>query len=254
MDATQTQYPDLDGQVAVVTGGSRGVGAGIAQGLAAQGVRVVVNGRDEAAIDAVVGSIVADGGAAVGISADLTDPDAVQGLRAQAEAAYGPVAMLCAIAGGEGRPSPIVDLSLEQWNSTLATNLTATFLALKTFLPGMINRRRGAVVTMSSTAGRMTSPASPAYGAAKAGVLMLTRQAASQVAEHDVRVNAIALGAVLEGKPVPPEMRDQIAALHPLRRTGLPGDVAALAAFLVSSASAWITGATVDLSGGRVML
>jgi 3-oxoacyl-[acyl-carrier protein] reductase len=107
---------------------------------------------------------------------------------------------------------------------------------------------------MASTAGRATSPASPAYGAAKAGLLMLSRQAALQVAEYGVRVNALAPGAVLEGKAISQEMSDQIARSHPLKRTGTPQDIAEATLFLASDASSWITGSTIDVNGGRIMV
>jgi 3-oxoacyl-[acyl-carrier protein] reductase len=114
----------------------------------------------------------------------------------------------------DGNGEPILATELELWRETLDVNLTGTFLTLKAFFPGMISRRRGSIITMASTAGRQVSPASPAYGAAKAGVLMLMRQIAVQTGEYGVRVNAIAPGAVIEGKQMPDEMREQLAHLH----------------------------------------
>jgi 3-oxoacyl-[acyl-carrier protein] reductase len=247
-------YEDLAGQTALVTGGSRGIGAEVCRELGRQGVAVAVTGRDRTAIDDVVSDVVATGASAIGIAADVTVAAEVERLREEAEAVFGPIDIVCAFAGGQGAPIAVTQLPLEQWESTLALNLTSAFLTLKTFLPSMTERRHGAIVTMSSTAGRLPSPASPAYAVAKAGLLMLTRQTALQVADRGVRLNAIALGSVLEGKPVTREMQEQIAMVHPLQRTGSSTDVAALTAFLVSSASAWMTGATIDLSGGRVML
>lgn len=249
-------YPDLAGRVAVVTGGSRGIGAAIGRALAAQGARVILTGRDHAALQAITAQIRKAGGHAHPVVAELTDPEQLERLRTEAEQIYGPAELLAVIAGGSGSPTPLTELSLDDWRHTVDANLTTAFLTLRTFLPAMIDRRRGSVVTMSSTAGRLPSPASPAYGAANAGLQMLTRQAALQVAPHNVRVNAIAPGAVLTDRlaQMPTHVRDGVAALHPLGRIGNPTDIAAAALFLLSDSASWITAVTLDASGGRVAL
>jgi 3-oxoacyl-[acyl-carrier protein] reductase len=254
MDSIPGTFGDLHGKVAVVTGASHGVGAGIARELARQGVNVVVNGRDTTAIASVVDAITARGQHAVGIVADLTDESQVRTLRTEAEQAFGTVDIVVACVGGQGNPIPIGDLTFEAWNAAIAVNLTSAFLTLREFIPPMVERATGAIVTMASTAGRVAAPASPAYAAGKAGLIMLSRHTALQVAPNGVRINTIALGPVFEGKPIPPKVIDQVAQLHPLRRTGTLADVASTVAFLVSDASAWMTGATIDLSGGHVML
>lgn len=200
MTGTDGHYPGLVGRVAVVTGGSRGIGAAIAATLAAHGVAVAVAGRDRQALDRVVAAIRQAGGNAHAVLADVTNPDALLALRTQTERVLGPVELVAAVAGGQGQPAQLTELSVEQWRQTVEVNLTSAFLTLKTFLPAMIQRGRGAMVTMASTAGRIATPASPAYGAAKAGLLMLTRQAAAQVAAQGVRINAIAPGAVLNDR------------------------------------------------------
>jgi 3-oxoacyl-[acyl-carrier protein] reductase len=253
MDTTPGTYADLRGRAAVVTGGSRGVGSGIARELARQGARVVVNGRDPEAIAATAGAIIAAGGEALGLPADVTDEAEVRRLRDRAENAYGAVDIVVACAGGQGNGVPLAGLSTEAWTAAIAVNLTSAFLTLREFVPPMAERGAGAVVTIASTAGRVASPASPAYAAGKAGLIMLSRHTALEMAGSGVRVNTIALGPVFEGKPVPQRVLDQVARQHPLQRTGTMADVASAVAFLVSGASAWITGATVDLSGGRVM-
>ncbi|MDT4894629.1 MAG: hypothetical protein QOE97_3664 [Pseudonocardiales bacterium] len=254
MEAKPGNYSDLTGKTAVVTGGSHGVGSGICRELGRQGARVVVNGRDPVAIAATTEAVQAAGGTAIGIPADVTDPHQLRSLRERAEHAFGPVDILCACTGGQGDPVSLAELDLDAWNAGIDVNLTSAFLTLREFVPPMTQRRSGAVVTIASTAGRIASPSSPAYGAAKAGLIMLSRQTALQVADADVRVNVIALGPVFEGKRVPQEIQDRVAQLHPLKRTGSWADVASAVAFLVSDASAWITGTTLDLSGGRVML
>lgn len=251
-------YPDLAGKVAVVTGGSRGIGAATCRLLAANGVKVVVSGRDQAAIDAVVESIWDAGGQALGIVADVTNWDAIEAMRQQAEQTFGPVAVVVAVAGGYGEPVPTLQATEEQWRYTVDANLTSTFLTAKSFLPGMIERRQGSIITMASTAGRVASYSSAAYAAAKAGVVMFTRHIANEVGKHNVRVNCLAPAAILTEhsklNQMSEQVRQQVAAMHPLGRIGTPDDVALAALFLASDSSSWLTGLTVDVAGGRVML
>ena len=251
-------YPDLAGKVAVVTGGSRGIGAAICRALAANRVKLVVNGRDQAAIDAVLETIWDNGGQAIGIAADVTDFAAIETLRQQTEEQLGPVDVVVAVAGGYGEPVSTVDTTADQWRFVVDANLTATFLTLKSFLPSMIERRCGSLITISSTAGRIASNSSAAYAAAKAGIVMLTRHLANEIGKQGVRVNCLAPGAILTEhsglQRAPEQVRQQVAALHPLGRIGTPEDVAQAALFLASDSSAWLTGLTLDVAGGRVML
>jgi 3-oxoacyl-[acyl-carrier protein] reductase len=251
-------YPDLAGKVAVVTGGSGGIGAATCRLLAANGARVAVNGRDRTRIQAVVDAIREGGGEAVGVDGDCTDPAAVQRLRQAVEQELGPAEVLAAfVGGGRARPGPVADIPQEDWQSTLDSSLTATFLTLKSFLPGMIQRGRGAIVTMASSAARLPGLGAPApYMAAKAGVIMLTRQVASEAGPHGVRANCLAPHTILTEqirRMAPQEWRDQMAAAVPLRRLGTPEDVALAAVFLTSDSAAWLTGVTLDVAGGYVM-
>jgi 3-oxoacyl-[acyl-carrier protein] reductase len=248
--------PDFAKRVAVVTGGSRGIGAGVALALARCGARVVVSGRDVGALQSVVDEILDRGGQAIAVAGDITDEAAVIELRAQAEAAYGPVSLLVANAGGGGPAEPLAQVSTAQWRGTLDANLTSAFLTLKAFLPPMMEARCGAVVTMASTAGRQLSGASAAYSAAKAGLLSLTRQAAAEAGPSGVRVNAVAPSSIVTERLAAQAeaVRQQIAQGFPLRRLGEVGDVSDATLFLLSDAAAWITGATLDVAGGRVMV
>jgi 3-oxoacyl-[acyl-carrier protein] reductase len=143
-------YPDLAGKVAVVTGGSGGIGGTTCRLLAANGVKVAINGRDEAKIGAVVDDIRSTGGEALGVAADCTDLAAVERMRERTEAEIGPAGIVAAFAGGGmARPGPLAQTTEEEWHSTVDANLTATFLTLKSFLPGMIERRGGSIVTMA---------------------------------------------------------------------------------------------------------
>ncbi|GAA1225996.1 3-oxoacyl-ACP reductase FabG [Kitasatospora nipponensis] len=254
---TAPHYPDLAGKVALVTGGSRGIGAATCRALAANGVRVAVGGRDAAALGAVVGAIEAAGGTALAAPADVTDPAAVDRLRATAERALGPVDILAPFAGGQGMPTPTVQLPPERWRSVLDADLTSVFLTVSAFLPGMIERGSGTVITMASTAGRTPSGANVAYAVAKAGVLMLSRHLAAEVGPHGIRVNCLSPSAVLNDRMRTSMSAEQLAGLaaaFPLGRIGRAHDVAQAVLFLASEASSWITGATLDLTGGRVIL
>jgi 3-oxoacyl-[acyl-carrier protein] reductase len=247
--------PDLRDEVVVVTGGSRGIGAGAARRFASLGASVVVSGRDRDALDAVVASITSSGGRAVGIAAECADQSEVDALLAGTEAAFGPATVLLAFAGGDGRPEPIQLLDAERWRSVIDSNLTATYITVRTFALGMTERRRGSIVTMSSTAGRQPGGASVAYAAAKAGIVMLTRHLANDLAPHGVRINCIAPSAIETERLVrlmPAAAREQLGQSFPLRRLGTVDDVADTAVYLATAQSAWITGITIDLTGGRV--
>jgi 3-oxoacyl-[acyl-carrier protein] reductase len=259
-------YPELEGKVVVVTGGSRGIGAGTARAFAAEGARVAVLGRDRDALEEVADDI---GG--IGVVADVTRLDDIESARARTEAELGPVHVLCAFAGGGlARPGPTAETSEDTWRRVVDGNLTSAFLTLKAFLPGMRRRRAGSIITMSSLAGRLPSNlyagapdlgnpwgAPVAYDAAKAGVQALSRHVAAEVAGDGVRVNCVAPASVRTERTasvMPPEIAEAVAAMHPLGRLGEVSDVAAATLFLASDQSAWLTGLTLDVAGGRVML
>lgn len=248
-------YPDLAGKVAVVTGGSHGIGAETVRQLAANGAKVAVVARDETAINEAVEEVERDGGTAVGASADVTDFPAIERMRARVEAQLGPVDVLAAFAGGQGTPVPTPEMPTDRWRQVIESDLTSVFLTVRSFLPGMVERGRGSIVTMASSAGRQPSQANAAYAVAKAGVVMLTRHLASEVGPRGVRVNCIAPSSILTERNeqlFPDEVKQQIAAMHPLGRMGTPDDVASTALFLASDASSWLTGVTIDVAGGRV--
>lgn len=248
-------YRDLAGTIAVVTGGSRGIGAETARRLVANGAKVAVVGRDGAAIDALVESVRREGGTAYGAQADVTHVPAIERMRAAVEAELGPVDVLAAFAGGQGMPVPTPEMSTDRWRQVIESDLTSVFLTIRSFLPGMVERGHGSIITMASSAGRIPSQANAAYAVAKAGVVMLTRHLAHEVGPKGVRVNCIAPSSILTErteKLIPDETKQQIAAMHPLGRMGTPDDVANTALFLASDASSWLTGITIDLAGGRV--
>jgi 3-oxoacyl-[acyl-carrier protein] reductase len=143
------------------------------------------------------------------------------------------------------------------WREVLDSDLTPTFIATSAFLPSMIERRRGAIVTMSSAAARQAAQSSIAYAAAKAGVIAFTRHLASEHGSERIRANCVALASIENDRMrqwMTQEQRDQLGASFPLGRIGQPDDVAAAALFLASDASSWITGVTLDVAGGKVMV
>ena len=248
----------LDGKVALVTGSSRGIGAAIARRFAAHGAKVAVHGRDAGALSAIHGEIERSGGRAIQVTGDVTSFTAIEAMRHRIEQELGPIDILVANAGGNPiPPGPIEDISEEGWRASIDANLTATFLTIKSVLPGMKHRGRGDIVTISSMAGRRAHAGSPvAYAAAKAGIIILTRNLALQAGQHGIRVNCIAPETILtEGnmERIPDILRERLAELHPLKRLGTPEDVAGAALFLVSEDAGWITGVVLDVAGGGMV-
>jgi 3-oxoacyl-[acyl-carrier protein] reductase len=248
-------YSDLTGKVVVITGGSRGLGAQTAREFAEQGAKVCVVGRDGEALEGVAADIVKKGGVAISVAADVTDSAALAWVRERVETELGPADVLCAFAGGQGFPVPSLELTEERWREVIDADLTSAFLTVSTFLPGMAERGAGSIILMSSAAGRQPSLANLAYGAANAGLVMMARHLATEIGPRGVRVNCIAPSAILTERVeqmMPGEMKQKVAANHPLGRIGTTHDIAQTALFLASDASGYLTGLTIDVAGGRI--
>ena len=251
-------YPDLAGKVAAVTGGSRGIGAATCRMLVANGVAVAVNGRSREPLDAIVAELRAAGGRAGGFAGDCTSAADMEGFRTFVDSELGPPDILLAFAGGFESFTPIEQVSEPEWRQVLDANLTSLFLTISAFLPGFLERRAGVIVTMASNGGRyldklLTAP----YAAAKAGVVQLTRHLALELGPHGIRVNCIAPATVASERVraiMDEEALARTAAMSPLGRMGTPEDCALATLFLVSDSAAWMTGNTLDVAGGRIML
>lgn len=250
--------PALTDRVAVITGSSRGIGAAIAALFAAEGAHVVVHGRDPAALEAVRADIATGGGDVLAVTADLRNLDEIEAMRASVEDRFGPADILVANAGGSPvRPGPVEDISEAEWRTSVEANLTATFLTIKAFLPGMKRLGRGCIITMSSAAARRPTVNSPVgYLAAKSGIQALTQAVALQAGPAGVRANCLAPETIMTERneqQIPESIRDSLIATHPVRRLGTPADVAHAALFLAADTSGWISGTTLDIAGGSVL-
>lgn len=257
-DVRTPTYHDLAGKTALVTGATKGIGLSTCRMLAENGAKVAVVARGEADVEATVEDLRAAGAEAVGAATDCTSWEQVEAARHRTEEALGPVDVLIPFAGGFGARTPVQEITEDEWRFVIESNLTSTFLTVKAFLPGMIERRRGAIVTMASNAGRyLDVTLTASYAAAKAGIVMFTRHVAKEVGQYGVRANAVAPATLATDRVkrlMDDEMLASIGAMAPLGRIGKPEDAALAALFLASDASGWLTGVTIDVAGGRIML
>jgi 3-oxoacyl-[acyl-carrier protein] reductase len=249
----------IQNRVVWVTGSTRGIGAAVARAFAAQGAKVAVHGRDADAAAEVCAQCMHAGGQAIPVLGELTEWAQVQALHERVEHQLGPIDILVANAGGSfSPPGPLEETTETGWHASIEGNLTATFLTLKSVLPGMKRRRAGNIITISSAAGRRPHPRSPIpYAVAKAGICLLTQDLAAQVGEFGIRVNCIAPETILTERNrerIPEAQKPMLVQAHPIKRLGTPEDVADAALFLASDAAAWITGVVLDVAGGAVMV
>ena len=248
---------EIDGSIALVTGAAGGIGRCISARLAAAGVSLALVDIDGDAAEALLAQLGAKGAA---IAADLSVPEDVRAAITEAEDRLGPLDILVNNAGisGVGPPKPSVDTPLEEWEKTLAINVTAPFLLCQAVLPGMIERGRGTILNIASMAGILCLPGRVSYAASKAALISLTKTLAVECGNSGVRINAICPGWVdtpfIAARMAQPELRAQAEAMVPIGRVATPDEIADIAAFLLSAASRYMTGAAVAADGGMSLL
>jgi 3-oxoacyl-[acyl-carrier protein] reductase len=246
----------LTGKCAVVTGASRGIGRAIALELAAQGAKVVVNYSGSAQkAEQVVAEIKANGGEAIAVQANVADADAVQQLMNSAVDTYGSLDILVNNAGIT-RDNLLMRMKNDEWDDVINTNLKGVFLCIKAVSRQMMKQRAGRIINISSIVGVAGNPGQANYVAAKAGVIGLTKTTAQELASRNILVNAIAPGFITtemtEG--LPEELKDGMLKQIPLAKLGQPEDIAKAVAFFASDNASYITGQTLHIDGGMVMV
>ncbi|MGC5627580.1 SDR family NAD(P)-dependent oxidoreductase [Georgenia sp. Z1344] len=252
MSDLRTRF-SLEGKTVLLTGASRGIGEAIAQVLAEAGADFVLSGRDEAALEDTAAAVRAHGRTAHLVPTDLTTPAGARELGRKALELLGHVDVLINNAG-VARVAPYTELSQEDWDLTLAVNLTAPFALTQEIAPSMIERGRGKIINIASQTGVIAADDHAAYAASKGGLISLTKVLAGELGPHNIQVNAVAPTVILTpmGEQVwgPPEKGDPMKAKIPLGRFGQPVEVADLVLYLAAPASDFMTGSTVMLEGG----
>jgi NAD(P)-dependent dehydrogenase (short-subunit alcohol dehydrogenase family) len=243
----------LAGRVAVVTGGSSGIGAAMALALARAGAQVVLVARDASRLESAADSMRAAGGEAGWVSADLASRSALERAAAEAAAVFGPPDILVNCAGVNLRP-PLASLSEQDWDLTMAVNLTAPFLLGQRFGPPMAERGWGRIINVTSQQAQRAFGRSGAYGASKGGLAALTRSQSEAWAARGVCCNSVCPGFVATrlnaAVASDPERVAAMAARTMVGRNGQPADFAGVAVFLASRASDYVTGQTIYVDGG----
>ncbi len=248
------ELSELKKQVAVVTGGARGIGREIAVKLAGRGVDVAVVDLEEDAARKTAADLEETGVKARAYRCDVSSFDEVQTLGATIIEEFGQVDILVNNAGIT-RDRLMIRMTSDDWNVVMAVNLTGAFNFCKAIAPQMLRRRSGSVVNIASIIGQMGNAGQVNYAASKAGLIGLTKSLAKEFAGRGVRVNAIAPGFIRTAMTdaLKPEIQEQMKSAIPLNRFGDPGDVANIVLFLVSDLAGYVTGQVVNCDGGMIM-
>lgn len=252
---TQTTHApvtyDFSGQVAVVTGASRGIGAAIALSFAEAGADLVVHGRDVEALQGTIETVEKLGRRAVAVTGNVREATTAQALADAAEAEFGRADILVNNAGGNFAKR-LEEMSANAWNATIETNLGGPFHCAKAFHPIFVRQGGGVIVNMGSASGEYAHPLRGAYAAAKAGLVSLTKTMAWEWADDNIRVNCVAPGAILTERSrfSSPETSAHITRYIPMSRLGVGQDIANVCLFLASDGAGYITGETLTVKGG----
>ena len=250
---------DLTGKIALITGSSRGIGKAIAGAMAMQGAKVVISSRKQDACDAVAAEINEKHGegTAIAVVASISDKAALEELVRQTEAQLGPVDILVCNAASNPYYGPMEGISDEQFEKILSNNIISNHWLSQLVLPGMIERKDGAIVIISSIGGLKGSDSIGVYNISKAADFQLARNYAVEYGQHNIRTNCIAPGLIrtdfAKALWQNEEAEKRFNTRHPMRGMGLPEDIAGAAVFLGSRAGAYVNGQTIVVDGGSVI-
>ncbi len=242
----------LDGEIALVTGASRGIGAAIADTLAANGAKVIGTATTEAGASAIGERLQAHGGA--GRALNVTDGGAVESLLDGIAKEFGPISILVNNAGIT-RDQLLLRMKDEDWQATLDTNLTSVYRTSKAVMRGMMKARKGRIINIASVIGLTGNPGQSNYAAAKAGIIAFSKSLAREIGSRGITVNVVAPGFINTDmtKALPEETRTALLGQIALGRLGAPDDIAQAVLFLASPAAAYVTGETLHVNGGMYM-
>jgi NAD(P)-dependent dehydrogenase (short-subunit alcohol dehydrogenase family) len=245
---------DLTGKVALITGGSRGIGRAIALGFARAGAKVIVASRKQAGVDAVADEIRQQGGTALAVAAHVGEEAAIASLVERSLQAFGRMDVLVNNAATNPHFGPLLDATPAQWDKIMQVNLRGVFLLCQQVVPGMRERGGGSIINIASIEGLRPSRVLGVYSVSKAALILLTQALAQELGPSGIRVNALAPGLIRTDFSAAlwqaPDLADAVAARTPLKRLGEPEDVVGAALFLASSDSAYVNGAVIPVDGG----
>jgi len=245
---------DLDGQVALVTGATRGIGRAIALALARDGATVVGTSTTAAGAATIEAALREGGHSGAGIKLDVTDAAATEAVLGEVESQFGPIAILVNNAGIT-KDNLLVRMKDDEWDAIMDTNLKPAWRLAKACLRGMMKARRGRIIQIGSVVGATGNPGQANYAAAKAALVGFTKSLALEVGSRNITVNTVAPGFVDTDmtRALPQGQREALLTRVPLGRLGTPEDIAEAVAFLAGPRAAYITGATLHVNGGMYM-
>jgi NAD(P)-dependent dehydrogenase (short-subunit alcohol dehydrogenase family) len=257
MPKNDSEPGDMTGQVAIVTGGGSGIGYAASLALARAGASVAVGDVKPETAHQTAAEITSAGGQAFGSALDVTDAESVKAFVAAVTEHFQEIDVLVNNAGGTLTFTPVHACAEADWDNVLSLNLKGAFLMSREVLPGLMARRQGAIINVSSIVGMVGIPNLAAYSSAKGALIALTRQMACDYGSFGIRVNAVAPGPTLTPpllKALTPEMQLARAKEQPLERLGEPDDVAQAIVFLASRQASWISGVVLPIDGAKTAI